>query len=687
MLKNEKAERKGKGSQSITDSMSNLAELGVEVLWSAGKPKSRNLSKTTAPKRSAHAETLSGKDFRAVKSRPGAPPSLESPIDTQAGETHLAEGAACIMNLPSGALAEESLIFTAVEEGLYDAGYAEPCEEIVAAPCPEIVQSEATPEFCSEPVVLILPDIDSGTQLLQPGLVFERDYETLCSPEALPAVETSIPPVIKSCVALACPGPLTGAIAIRAAGEKNDFQTAVCSARDNGECKEIEPGLPVPIDQTISGSVPPVLLEEVPLSAGHGEFERGAAEGATEPAGPDTSTARVEQNLVVKESAEEQPRPKTGGAVDVQVQIGAIMERINDLRSFDVATITNRFDPRIRELRDSANNIIAGILWCNTVVHRHTVEEGLYDAGYAEPCEEIVAAPCPEIVQSEATPEFCSEPVVLILPDIDSGTQLLQPGLVFERDYETLCSPEALPAVETSIPPVIKSCVALACPGPLTGAIAIRAAGEKNDFQTAVCSARDNGECKEIEPGLPVPIDQTISGSVPPVLLEEVPLSAGHGEFERGAAEGATEPAGPDTSTARVEQNLVVKESAEEQPRPKTGGAVDVQVQIGAIMERINDLRSFDVATITNRFDPRIRELRDSANNIIADIFGRNTQAYWHHSLPSFDEAPVVLGGSKPSPVELRRSCRQVINKAVTDLTALAESLQHRVNQSEFRDS
>src|SRR5208283_1350314 len=101
------------------------------------------------------------------------------------------------------------------------------------------------------------------------------------------------------------------------------------------------------------------------------------------------------------------------------------------------------------------------------------------------------------------------------------------------------------------------------------------------------------------------------------------------------------------------------------------------------IVERINDLRSFDVTVIKERYDPRARELCDSVNNTIADVFGRNTRAYWNHSVPSFDAIPVVLGSPKRSSAELRGFYKAGIDKAVTKLTAIAESLKSKLEKLE----
>ena len=115
--------------------------------------------------------------------------------------------------------------------------------------------------------------------------------------------------------------------------------------------------------------------------------------------------------------------------------------------------------------------------------------------------------------------------------------------------------------------------------------------------------------------------------------------------------------------------------------------AIDLEAHISAIMERIDDLRSFDVAPITQRYDPRVQELCDSVNETIADIFGRDTRAYWQHSLPSFEASHAVLGISGRSAGAVRGSYKEGINKAVKKLTALAESLKLKLDHLELQNS
>ena len=87
------------------------------------------------------------------------------------------------------------------------------------------------------------------------------------------------------------------------------------------------------------------------------------------------------------------------------------------------------------------------------------------------------------------------------------------------------------------------------------------------------------------------------------------------------------------------------------------------------------------MATVTQRYDPKIQKLRDSVNNTIAEVFGRNTRDYWDYSLPSFEASHVVLGSPNRSPAELMRTYQDAIDKAVKKLTAVVGSLESRIGR------
>jgi hypothetical protein len=318
---------------------------------------------------------------------------------------------------------------------------------------------------------------------------------------------------------------------------------------------------------------------------------------------PLIKASEVEQNpFAIKDFEKTQARPKAAGAADVRSQIRAIMERIDDLKGFDVSTVSERFDPRARALRDSANNTIADVFGRNTPAYWH-----------------------------HSLPEFDTVPVVLGSPRPPSPEEVRGSYL------------RAIDKAVTKLTAIVKS---------LKQRLEKLEAGaiSENDFAAAPPPDRqkDAAVVEQQEKAVERPVERVVI---------KVP---------------------------DVEQNpFAIRDFEKKQPRPEAAGPVDLQTQVGAIMERINDLRSFDLTTVAQRYDPKARELCNSVNNTIADVFGRNTPAYWHHSLSSFEAAYAIVGSPNRSPDDLRRSYEEGINKAVTKLTAIAESLKSKLQQSE----
>jgi len=124
-----------------------------------------------------------------------------------------------------------------------------------------------------------------------------------------------------------------------------------------------------------------------------------------------------------------------------------------------------------------------------------------------------------------------------------------------------------------------------------------------------------------------------------------------------------------------------------EKPHSKQLGADDLQEQIAELRYRIDDLKTFDIESINQRFDPRVRALGDTVNNTLADIFGRNTPLYWQHALPSLDSLPVVVGGPKLSPEELRDAYRKRINDAISKVSMTIGLLETKLGKLEDKSS
>jgi hypothetical protein len=124
---------------------------------------------------------------------------------------------------------------------------------------------------------------------------------------------------------------------------------------------------------------------------------------------------------------------------------------------------------------------------------------------------------------------------------------------------------------------------------------------------------------------------------------------------------------------------FAMTDPGKEKSHAKTLRADDLVAQIGELRYRIDDLKTFDVDSIEQRFDPRVRALGDTVNNTLAEIFGRNTPAYWQHALPSLDSLPVVVGGPKLSPEELRDAYRRRINDAISKVNITIDILEAKL--------
>jgi hypothetical protein len=124
---------------------------------------------------------------------------------------------------------------------------------------------------------------------------------------------------------------------------------------------------------------------------------------------------------------------------------------------------------------------------------------------------------------------------------------------------------------------------------------------------------------------------------------------------------------------------FAVTDIGKDKPHSKTLRADDLQAQIGELRYRIDDLKTFDIDSIEQRFDPRVRALGDTVNNTLAEIFGRNTPAYWQYALPSLDSLPVVVGGPKFSQEELRDAYRRRINDAISKVNITIDVLEAKL--------
>ncbi|HQP56063.1 MAG TPA: hypothetical protein PLN83_08130 [Syntrophorhabdus sp.] len=287
-------------------------------------------------------------------------------------------------------------------------------------------------------------------------------------------------------------------------------------------------------------------------------------------------------------------------ADDLQVQIGELRYRIDDLRTFDIDSIDQRFDPRVRALGDTVNNTIADIFGRNT----------------------------PSYWQ-HALPSLDSLPVVVGGPKL-SPEELR--GAYRKRINE------AIAKVNVTI----------------------------SMLETKLGKVKDKGVNKE---------------HFQPITTKCTPLP----EEEKTTVLEPQKESPQETVLIKTPEERSNPFAMTGMGREKTNAkmicADDLQVQIGELRYRIDDLRTFDIDSIDQRFDPRVRALGDTVNNTIADIFGRNTPSYWQHALPSLDSLPVVVGGPKLSPEELRGAYRKRINEAIAKVNVTISMLETKLGK------
>lgn len=88
----------------------------------------------------------------------------------------------------------------------------------------------------------------------------------------------------------------------------------------------------------------------------------------------------------------------------------------------------------------------------------------------------------------------------------------------------------------------------------------------------------------------------------------------------------------------------MAKKSKEELPPAKALTVENLRAGVKKLSRRIEELRSFDVGTITERFDAKAQALTDKINSTIADIFGRDTPEYHDHSIWSLGYPAAYCG-------------------------------------------
>jgi len=122
----------------------------------------------------------------------------------------------------------------------------------------------------------------------------------------------------------------------------------------------------------------------------------------------------------------------------------------------------------------------------------------------------------------------------------------------------------------------------------------------------------------------------------------------------------------------------MARKTQNEPPQSKVLGVEELRDAILKLNRRINDLQTFDLEQINERFDAKVEALETKLNDTLADIFGRNSPEFYQHS-GSLDTLPLIMGGpDHPIPI-IRQSYAKGIQDTLIKLNSLKETLEEKL--------
>ena len=126
----------------------------------------------------------------------------------------------------------------------------------------------------------------------------------------------------------------------------------------------------------------------------------------------------------------------------------------------------------------------------------------------------------------------------------------------------------------------------------------------------------------------------------------------------------------------------MARKSGSTTPPSKVLGRKELEAAIRKIERRVEELKSFDVSPIRERWDARANALVTKINATLGEIFGEGTVEFNRYTMGSFDSLPISMGGgNRYSPSEIQESYREGIQEAVINLESLRDLLGERAGE------
>jgi uncharacterized protein (TIGR02391 family) len=115
------------------------------------------------------------------------------------------------------------------------------------------------------------------------------------------------------------------------------------------------------------------------------------------------------------------------------------------------------------------------------------------------------------------------------------------------------------------------------------------------------------------------------------------------------------------------------------QPEPANLNLSEMREAIPKLEKRIIELESFNIDSLTERYDPRIEALENKIDDTLVTIFGKNSIEYERYSISSLDHAPHIIGGI-PLP-EAIEGIKKGFRSAVTKLKSIIEIFEEKLEE------
>ncbi len=127
---------------------------------------------------------------------------------------------------------------------------------------------------------------------------------------------------------------------------------------------------------------------------------------------------------------------------------------------------------------------------------------------------------------------------------------------------------------------------------------------------------------------------------------------------------------------------MVRKRSTSSGPQPAELTTEKIEKGIPKLKRRIDELRGFDVGSIEEQFDAKVKALETKVNDSLAGIFGYNTIEHNKYSVRLDTLGVIWGGGEKPLPV-VQDAYKKGIKEAIINLTSLKETLEEKLEDIE----